>query len=76
MSPKTPRINGSKLIRVLEKLGFVIKRQKGSHVQLFREGDGKRITVPLHGSKEIPIGTLKAILKDADINPGEFIELL
>ncbi len=76
MSPKTPRINGSKLIRVLEKLGFVVKRQKGSHVQLFRENDGKRITVPLHGSKEIPIGTLKAILKDADIDPGELIQLL
>jgi predicted RNA binding protein YcfA (HicA-like mRNA interferase family) len=76
MSPKTPRINGSKLIRALEKLGFAVKRQKGSHVHLFRESDGRRTTVPVHGSKDIPIGTLKAILKDAEISADKLIELL
>src|ERR1041384_2278586 len=73
MSPKTPRINGSKLVRALEKLGFAVKRQKGSHVTLYRESDKRRVTVPVHGNKEIPIGTLKSILKDAEISAEELI---
>lgn len=76
MSPKTPSINGQQLVRVLQKIGFVIKRQKGSHVQLFRESDRRFTTIPVHGKKDIPIGTLKAILKDAEISSEELNELL
>ena len=76
MSPKTPSVSGQQLVRVLEKLGFVVKRQKGSHVQLFRERDRCFTTIPIHGKKELPIGTLKAILKDAEISVNELNELL
>jgi predicted RNA binding protein YcfA (HicA-like mRNA interferase family) len=76
MSPKTPSISGPQLVRILEKMGFVIKRQKGSHIQLFRESDRRFTTVPVHGRKDIPIGTLKAILKDVEISSEELNELL
>ncbi|MGI8668997.1 MAG: type II toxin-antitoxin system HicA family toxin [Aridibacter sp.] len=76
MSQKLPRVNGVKLIRVLEKSGFIQKRQKGSHVHLFRDIDKRRVTVPIHKGKDIPIGTLKAILRDADLSADNLRELL
>ncbi len=48
MSEKLPRMKGTELIRILEKIGFVAKRQKGSHVHLLREVDHRRVTVPVH----------------------------
>ncbi len=76
MSKKTPNVNGLQLVRVLEKSGFIKKRQKGSHVHLFREIDKRRVTVPVHKGKNIPIGTLKAILKDVNLNIEDFRKLL
>jgi len=70
MSPKLPRVNGLRLVRALEKRGFVERRRKGSHAHLFREADRRRVTV------HIPEGTLRAILKDADITIDELRELL
>lgn len=76
MSKKIPNVSGLQLVRVLEKSGFVKKRQKGSHVHLFRETDKRRVTVPVHKGKNIPIGTLEAILKDANLNIEDFRKLL
>ena len=61
---------------VLEKVGFIPRRQKGSRLHLRRESDGRRVTVPMHKGKEVPIGTLKSILKDADPSNERFRELL
>ncbi len=66
--PKLPAISGKELVRVLEKLGFILVRQSGSHV-LMEHDDGRITTVPLHGKKDIPTGTLRAILRDSDISP-------
>ena len=76
MSEKLVRITGSELIRALERTGFVVKRQKGSHVHLFRDIDHRRVTVPVHKGRIIPIGTFKAILKDADLSADELRKLL
>ncbi|MDC1068855.1 type II toxin-antitoxin system HicA family toxin [Candidatus Kapabacteria bacterium] len=53
------------LIKKLEKDGFVFIRQKGSHSVYFKKGIGN-IIVPIH-SKDIPTGTLNAILKDSGL---------
>jgi predicted RNA binding protein YcfA (HicA-like mRNA interferase family) len=76
MSEKFPRIDCQELIRALERAGFVKKRQKGSHLHMWREADKKRVTVPVHKGKIVPPGTLRAILRDADISFEEFRELL
>jgi predicted RNA binding protein YcfA (HicA-like mRNA interferase family) len=76
MSEKLPRVDCLELIRVLERAGFIRKRQKGSHLHLFRESDKRRVTVPVHTGKVVPIGTLRAILRDADISVEEFRTLL
>lgn len=71
--PKLPRISGQEAIQVLERLGFNQVRQKGSHVVLKREAETGSIgkVVPLH--KEIAVGTLRGILRQAQISPDKFL---
>ena len=61
---KLPRdLTGQKLAKALEKLGYVIDRQVGSHIRLTTQENGKHhVTIPNHSP--IKIGTLNAILKD------------
>lgn len=74
--PKLPRISGQEAIRVLERLGFEILRQKGSHVVLKKQTPNGAVgcTVPL--SRQLAIGTLAGILRQAQVTPEEFLENL
>jgi predicted RNA binding protein YcfA (HicA-like mRNA interferase family) len=60
----------------LNKFGFVIIRQKGSHIILkgFYHGKNRTVVVPKHG--EIAVGTIRSILLQADISIEEFIRLI
>ncbi|MBZ0283043.1 MAG: type II toxin-antitoxin system HicA family toxin [Anaerolineae bacterium] len=71
---KLPSVSGRDCIKVLQKVGFYITRQKGSHINLRRDDPFAKTVVPDH--KEIKKGTLKAILKDANLTVDEFIALL
>jgi predicted RNA binding protein YcfA (HicA-like mRNA interferase family) len=72
-----PQVSGQRVVRAFEKAGFVVRRQKGSHVILTHSNDlTRRAVVPLHGSKAVKPGTLRAILKGANISIEEFKELL
>ncbi len=51
----------------LKKLGFEKVRQKGSHVIFKNPVSGSTFPVPNHGPKELPIGTLRSILKSAGL---------
>ena len=66
--PKLRRVSGAEAIRALERLGFEQVRQKGSHVVLKKGEQG--CVVPLHD--ELAIGTLRGILRQADVTPDEF----
>jgi predicted RNA binding protein YcfA (HicA-like mRNA interferase family) len=59
-------------VRALQRLGFTVVRQKGSHSQLAKAQ--MHITVPMHRS--ITIGTLKSILRQAGVSLEEFLESL
>jgi predicted RNA binding protein YcfA (HicA-like mRNA interferase family) len=77
--PKLPQVRGSELVRALQRIGFRITRQRGSHVQLRREeADGSATTfpVPVHAGKTIKTGTLSGILRKAGLNVEEFRKLL
>jgi predicted RNA binding protein YcfA (HicA-like mRNA interferase family) len=76
MSEKLPRIEGREVGRALERAGFAVKRQKGSHVHLRRSSDQRRVTVPVHSGKTLPLGTLRGILRDAGVDVEEFRRLL
>ena len=74
--PRLPRISGSEAIRVLEHLAFIQTRQTGSHVVLKKPTlEGEIVcVVPLH--RELKVGTLSGVLKQAKVTPEEFIENL
>ena len=74
--PKLPRMSGAETIRALERLGFSQIRQRGSHVVLKRIGPGgvNGCVVPLR--KELAIGTLRGILKQARVIVDEFVSKL
>ena len=75
MTEKLPRITASDTIRALEKAGFYLTRQSGSH-KIYKNKEGKRTTVPYHSGKILHPKTLKSILRDADLSIDKFIELL
>ena len=76
MNPKLPSVNCRELVRALKRAGFEEQRQRGSHLHLRRVSDGTRVTVPVHKGRSVPMGTLRAILRDADIGVDKFLELL
>ena len=73
--PKIPPINANKLIKILEKEGFKVIRQKGSHVILIND-EKMRIVIPLHPGKEIKPGLIRAILREAGISREKLFRLL
>ncbi|MCL4389916.1 MAG: type II toxin-antitoxin system HicA family toxin [Patescibacteria group bacterium] len=62
------------VVRILEKLGFVAKRQTGSHLIMSHPSKHKIIPVPVH-SKDIKSGLMKGIIKQADSTEQEFLKL-
>ncbi len=73
--PKPPSLTPQKIIKVLEKKGFVLDRIKGSHHIYYHPEMKRRVVVPLH-KRDLPKGTLLEILKQAGINKEELRELL
>lgn len=73
---KLPAVTSSDLLRVVKEFGFVAQKQKGSHLHLKRATDKRRITIPVHKGRDIPKGTLTAILKDAGISIEDFLKNL
>lgn len=72
---KLPRnVKGKQLIGILKKLGFTIVGKRGSHVRLAHK-DGRWTQVAVH-PKPIPQGTLRAILRQAEITAEELQKLL
>lgn len=69
MPPSLPHVSGAEAVRVLERLGFMVVRQKGSHVMLRRGPAG--CVVPLH--RELKTGTLSGVLKQAGVTAEEFL---
>jgi len=71
---KLPLIDATKLIKILEKIGFKIVRQAGSHMFL-RHDDGRTTVIPNHPGEKLDRGLLNKILKkDIQISREEFEE--
>lgn len=70
--PKLPKISGQETIQALRRLGFEQVRQAGSHVVLRKEHKG--CVVPLH--KELKVGTLAGLLRQAGVSAEDFISEL
>ena len=68
-----PQISGRQCVRALQKAGFYQKRQHGSHIILRRDDPFAQLVVPDH--KELDRGTLRAIIRQADLTVDEFVRL-
>ncbi|MCC5628104.1 type II toxin-antitoxin system HicA family toxin [Nostoc sphaeroides CHAB 2801] len=71
---KLPSISGRDCAKALEKVGFYEKRRQSSHIILRRDEPFAQVVVPDH--QELAKGTLRAIIRDADLSVEEFIALL
>ena len=71
---KLPQVSGSDLVRALQKVGFTVRRQHGSHIIMRRDEPFAQPVVP--GHRQIDRGTLRAILRQAEITADELIKLL
>ena len=70
---RLPRdLSGEAVCSALQRLGFTVSRQVGSHIRLSKEN--RHVTVPRH--RNITIGTLKSILRQADVSAEDFLSRL
>jgi predicted RNA binding protein YcfA (HicA-like mRNA interferase family) len=67
--PKLPRVSGAETVSRLEGLGFSVVRQRGSHIVMRRGASG--CVVPNH--RELKVGTLAGVLRQAGVSVGEFV---
>ena len=70
--PKLPRVSGAEVARALERLGFAVARQRGSHIVMRRGSSG--CVVPNH--RELKTGTLSGVLKQAGVSVEDFMNAL
>lgn len=75
MIPKLPTISGREAIKRFEQLGYVVIRQKGSHIRLHHASDASRkpLTVPDH--KTLGKGLLRTLMRDAKVTLEDFLAL-
>ncbi len=77
MPPKLPVLKPKQVIAALQRAGFYVHHQRGSHARLFhRTRPELHVAVPIH-NKDVPPSLLKhRILKQADLSEEEFLKLL
>jgi predicted RNA binding protein YcfA (HicA-like mRNA interferase family) len=69
-----PVVSGAECVKALERAGFIVSRQRGSHIIMRRAQPLARATVPNH--KELDRGTLRAIIRQSGLTVDEFVALL
>jgi predicted RNA binding protein YcfA (HicA-like mRNA interferase family) len=71
---KLPVISGAECVKALEKISFIVERQRGSHIILVRDEPRTTVSVPAH--QELDRGTLRAIIRQVGLSVDEFVRLL
>lgn len=72
MPYKIPRLKASEVIDIIQHHGFVFITQRGSHQKWRNHESGKQVIIPIHKSKDLPLGTLKSIIDGSGIPADEF----
>jgi len=72
---KLQSLTGKEIVSLLKKAGFIVERQRGSHVFLKHE-DGRATVVPVHSGETIGPGLLSKILRDVEMTKEELLEVL
>ena len=74
--PRLPRVSGKALLKALRRAGFVPAHVRGSHHYLRKPDDDRLVTVPVHGNRDLPTGTLRAILRQCGMTVDDLLDLL
>ncbi len=75
MSPKLPPVKASVLVKIFKSQGFVVARQKGSHISMSKQGCLRPIIIPDHGKKEVNPGVYQNNMRTAGMSRDKFFEL-
>ncbi|MCB4756835.1 MAG: type II toxin-antitoxin system HicA family toxin [Elusimicrobia bacterium] len=73
---RLPVVSGPELIKALQKHGFNVVRQRGSHVVLQQRKENMSVTTVVPNHKELARGTLLSILRKVQISPEELVKIL
>jgi len=74
--PKLPILSGKAVVKALSKIGFEHVRTRGSHAILNKQTEDGKITIPVPLHKELAKGTLKSIMRQADLSLEDFLKLI
>ena len=75
MTPRLPRVTAAEVIRVLERAGFALARESGSH-KIHKNAAGRRVTMPYHAGAILHPKVLRSILRDAELTVAQMEALL
>ena len=75
MGERLGQVNPDEFVRALEKLGFVVRRQTGSHLILRHPETKRTVSVPIHAG-DIKRGLLFGLLKQSGVDRGEFLSVV
>ncbi|MBI2856032.1 MAG: type II toxin-antitoxin system HicA family toxin [Chloroflexi bacterium] len=75
MAGRLPAVRPRQIVRALEKAGFVIEHQTGSHVIMRHPSSRRKVAVPRH-NRDVRRGLMFAIIQQAGLSAEEFSELL
>ena len=73
---RLPRTSGREVLRALQRGGFVFTHVRGSHHYLRKPDAAALVVVPVHGNRDLPLGTMRSILRQADMSVDELVRLL
>ncbi len=72
--PTLPSLSGKDVVRVFEAFGWEVARQRGSHIVMIKDGEMVTLSIPDH--KEVAKGTLRSLIRSANITVGEFLSAI
>ena len=71
---KLGNISGKEAVKAFKKAGWEVVGQVGSHVVMVKSGKRANLSVPQH--KELSLGTLRALIRNAELTIDEFLRFL
>ena len=74
--PKLPVASGKETIQALRRAGLLQDHQEGSHITMIDPSTRRRVTVTVHGNKDLKPGVMRAIIRQAGLSVEEFRALL
>jgi len=73
---RLPRVSGKQIVQAPERNGFAFSHVRGSHHYLRKPDGSGLVVIPVHGNRDLPAGTLRSILRQADIAAEDLVQFM